>query len=361
MNRPSFEYDFLEGSINALNNNPLISLNESDSLTIPDFHSINNYIFDQDNIKEMSIPTSLDKIKIEFQNLEESSTNLKTLLLPKFFSYDEIMNLVSTICDNNEIRNKLKKGRSIEESFGYDYMSRLLKKRKREDNNINLFNEEEKKNENKRGRKAENCPENKHDKMSADNIIKKIKTKLFEYIVKFFNLLLKKMKLINELVKIDYKYIDNLRCKNEFKIFNSTLKDILSLDISPKFKYKSKEYNKKVIEGIIENEIILNEKNDFNNDTLMFVLNMTFRGWLDVFTGKNNFENIAKDYEGNQAKINFALIKESFVGIDNLLGDLVNQYDDKYFAFFVFYLYNYERWSCIKSPRKTKKNEEENK
>ena len=93
----------------------------------------------------------------------------------------------------------------------------------------------------------------------------------------------------------------------------------------------------------------------------MFVLNMTFRGWLDVFTGKNNFENIANDYAGNQAKINFALIKESFVGIDNLLGDLVNKYDDQYFAFFVFYLYNYERWFCIKSPRKGKKNEEENK
>ena len=309
----------------------------------------------------MSIPTSLDKIKIQFKNLEESSTNLKTLLLPKFYSYNEIMNVVCKICANNTIKNKLKKGRDIEELLGNDFLSILNKKRKREDNYINFFNEGDKKDGNKRGRKTENCPEIKHDKMSADNIIKKIKTKLFEYIVKFFNLLLKKMKLINELVKIDYKYIDNLRCKNEFRIFNSTLKDILSFDISPKFKYKSKEYNKKVIEGIIENKIILNEKNDFNYDTLMFVLNMTFRGWLDVFTGKNNFENIANDYAGNQAKINFDLIKESFVGIDNLLGDLVNKYDDQYFAFFVFYLYNYERWFCIKSPRKGKKNEEENK
>ena len=360
MNESLVEYDFLEESINVLNN-PLISLNESDSPIIPDFHSINNYIFDPDNIKEMSIPTSLDKIKIQFKNPEESSTNLKTLLLPKFYSYNEIMNLVGKICANNRIKNKLKKGRDIEELLGNDFLSILNKKRKREDNYINFFNEGDKKDGNKRGRKTENCPEIKHDKMSADNIIKKIKTKLFEYIIKFFNLLLKKMKLINELVKIDYKYIDNLRCKNEFKIFNSTLKDILSLDISPKFKYKSKEYNKKVIEGIIENEIILNEKNDFNYDTLMFVLNMTFRGWLDVFTGKNNFENIANDYAGNQAKINFDLIKESFVGIDNLLGDLVNKYDDKYFAFFVFYLYNYERWFCIKSPRNGKKNEEENK
>ena len=79
----------------------------------------------------------------------------------------------------------------------------------------------------------------------------------------------------------------------------------------------------------------LNEKNDFNNDTLMFVLNMTFRGWLDVFTGKDNFENIAKDYTGNQTKINFDLIKESFVGINTLLSDLIKEskVDDNYFAF----------------------------
>ena len=78
----------------------------------------------------MSIPTSLDKIKIQLKNPEESSTNLKTLLLPKFYSYNEIMNLVCKICANNRIKNKLKKGRDIEELLGNDFLSILNKKRK---------------------------------------------------------------------------------------------------------------------------------------------------------------------------------------------------------------------------------------
>ena len=347
--QPLLENDYLDETINAPNN-PLISLNESDySSNFQDFQdSFNNHLFDSNNIKEMSIPTSLDKIKIEleFQESEDSSTKFKTVLLPKFYSYDDIMNLVGKICTDNKIKNKLKEGKSIEESLGYVCMSTLDKKRKREYDNIN-----------KKGRKTENYQKTKHDKLAADNIIKKIKTYLFEYILKFFNLLLKKMRLINELVKIDCKYIDSLKCENVFRIIKSTLKDILSFDISPKYKNKEKEYNKEVIEAIKENEKKLNEKNDFNYDTLMFILNMTFREWLDVFTEKNNFENVAKDHADNQTKINFVLIKESFVGIDNLLGDLVSE-SDKYFALFVFYLYNYERWFCIKSPRKTKKNKE---
>ena len=105
---------------------------------------------------------------------------------------------------------------------------------------------------------------------------------------------------------------------------------------------------------------MLNEKNDFNYDTLMFVLNISFRKWLDVFTGKDNIENIGKDYTGNQTKINFELIKDSFVGINTLLSDFEKKYknDNNYFALFVFYLYNYERYSFLKSTKKNNKNEE---
>ena len=358
---------FFERSINPLNNS-LISLEEFDSINnydnIYDYLDMNNHLYDINNIKEISeisIPASIDKMKIESKKIEESSTNPKTLLLPQFYSFDNIIDFIDKICNNTQIKTKFNEGRSIEKSIGYRFMCTLNKKIKREDENVDLFTEEKIKKGKKRGRKAKSMPKKEHDRMASDNIIKTTKTKSFEYILKFINLLLKKMNLNFELVKLDHKYVNDLSRENEFRIFNSKLKDILSLDISPKFKKKEKDNNKKVIEAIIENEKKLNEKNDFNYDTLMFVLNMTFRGWLDVFTGKNNFENITNDYADNQAKINFDLIKESFVGIDNLLGDLVNKYDDQYFAFFVFYLYNYERWFCIKSPRKGKKNEEENK
>ena len=91
----------------------------------------------------------------------------------------------------------------------------------------------------------------------------------------------------------------------------------------------------------------------------MFVFNITFRDWLNILTGKNNFESLTNDYKGKQDNINFNIIKDSFVGIKDFLGDLVEESDDKYFAFFIFYLYNYERWFFIKSPRTKKKKEEE--
>ena len=89
------------------------------------------------------------------------------------------------------------------------------------------------------------------------------------------------------------------------------------------------------------------------------LLNMTFSGWCDEFTGKNTFENLAKDYTGNQEKITFVLIKKSFVGINNLLIDLFNENEinNKYFAFLVFYLQNYEKLFFIRDPRNKKKKE----
>ena len=345
----------IEGHINNTLINLLFS-NDCDSSIISDEQGRNNCLVDENTKKDNSIPAQLDKIKIEFKQSEESSTNIKTLILPKFYSLDEIMNLFDKIYNNNQIKNKLNEGKSIEQSIGYTFMSTLNKKRKREDEKIDLLNEEKIKNGQKRGRKTSNCSKTEHDKTAADNIIKKIKTKLFEFILKFINLLLKKMKFNIELLKLNYIYVDQLSRNNELQLLNSLLKDLLSLDISPKYKNKNKEYNKKVIEEIIGSEKILKEKNDFYYETLMFVLNITFRNWFDVFTGKNNFENLAKDYIGNQAKINFKLIEESFVGVNTLLDYLAdeNKNDNNYFAFFVFYLYNYERWFLIKSPRQKK-------
>ena len=125
------------------------------------------------------------------------------------------------------------------------------------------------------------------------------------------------------------------------------------MNVSPKYSQTDTYYNRMVIKKLIKNEDLL------YYDTLMFILNMTFSGWLDVFTGKNTFENLSKDYTGDQKKIDFKLIKKSFVGINNLLMYLLNdnEIDNKYFAFFVFYLYNYERWFFIRDPRNKKKKE----
>ena len=327
--------------------------------------SKNNFIFDETNSKENIIPYSSDITKIEPLEVEDKTTNNKTFSLPKFYSLDEIMNILSKICDNSKILDKLKNWKCIEESIGYRYLYSLNKEDKRPvENNISYISLNNN-NGKKRGRKSQNYPRIERNKMAADNIIKKIKTKLFDFLLKFINLLLKKMNLMNKLLKLDSTYIDKLSRENELKLLETTLKDVLSLNISPKYKSKRefKEiYNKEVIDAIIKSNKIINRENDFNHDTLMFVLNMTFRDWFDLFTGKNNVERIANEYIGNQINtdcINFERIKESFVGREELLIDLANKSEDNYFAFFIFYLYNYERWFYIKSPREKRKNVKE--
>lgn len=173
--------------------------------------------------------------------------------------------------------------------------------------------------------------------MDSDNIILKIKAKLFENILEFINSLLRNMKLNIELIKLDYNYIKILRCDNELNLLNTTLKDILSMNISPKFKSKDKYYNKKTINDLI---CIKDKINIINYNTLLFVLNMTFRDWLDIFSGKNNLESKAYNFKGNQMNIDFDLIKNSFVRIDTFLSNLEKEIKKengcKYLAFCIF-------------------------
>ena len=61
--------------------------------------------------------------------------------------------------NNEQIRNKLNEGRSIEKSVGYGFMSGLNKKRKRKNENINLFKEGQERTQKKRGVKGKKTSE----------------------------------------------------------------------------------------------------------------------------------------------------------------------------------------------------------
>ena len=341
--------------MNVTQGNQLFNINVLLSPISPE-EECNNYNISTDDNKN---PYSFDEIKIEYKTNEE--TNSKTLSCPDLYSLDKIkVILKENFNDVQQIIDKLE-GNSIEMSEGYVFMSTLNKKRKR-DKKVTIFPEETKNegcNKKPRGRQPKNPSDKKHDKMAADNIIKKIKNQLFDYNLKFINSLLIKMHLNVELFKINYKFIDQLKCEKEARLLKSSLKEILSLDISPRYKQKkSPNYNRRVIEALIKSQNKLNERDDSYYDTLMFVLNMTFSGWFDVFTGKNTFKNLANDYMGNKEKINFDLIEKSFVGINNLLNNILEEIesDYEYFALFVFYIYNYERWFFIRDPRNKNKN-----
>ena len=78
-----------------------------------------------------------------------------------------------------------------------------------------------------------------------------------------------------------------------------------------------------------------------DNKELIYLLNMKFGDWIDVFTF--------------QKEINF---NSKFNGIENILKRLYkNERDDyfsNYFSRFIFYLFNYKNWFQNKKGRKRK-------
>ena len=173
------------------NNNDNISLDE------------NNYFFKEENLQ----PINLDKTII----IGEQSTNIKTKnekIFPDFFSFDESINK-------------------------WILLFEIFKKKKKGENYFNLIIEKEKNSDKKkRGRKASVNPSIIHNNMSEDNIIKKIKAKLFNYIIIFFNRILQKININDiKLLKLDYKYINNLSKIFELQLFTNKLKYLLSFEV----------------------------------------------------------------------------------------------------------------------------------
>ena len=191
------------------------------------------------------------------------------------------------------------------------------------------------------GRKnKDDATKGKHDKNAPDNIIKKCKRIFFENAIIYINFIIKIFGLNQqkdfEFKKLDYKKnVDTLKKDEEMKLFNMPLKDVVSLEISSKYSLTNdKDTNKQKMKNLLEYEK--------DNKELIYLLNMKFGDWIDVFTF--------------QKEINF---NSKFNGIENILKSLYkNERDDyfsNYFSRFIFYLFNYKNWFQNKKGRKPKK------
>ena len=209
-------------------------------------------------------------------------------------------------------------------------------------------------------KKKENIIERKHNKYCADNIIKKIKLKLLEGFLKFVNKVinesLNKSKLIEynkvlrnynknidkseDLLKmIDYKYIDRLNKKKDLSLLYMPFKELFSKEVSPRYSTLKPDSNRIIIEKLI--------KEEDGNENIDFALNLKFKDWIDVFTYKKGFKSII-----NLQNENLENLIEYFEYADNLILDIyrINP-NDNYLLYFIIYLYNYERWFCLKAGR----------
>ena len=133
---------------------------------------------------------------------------------------------------------------------------------------------------NKRGRKPKNKSTDKsyHDKYATDNIRKKVKIKLVQSNLKIANDILKSSNIIQNkedcLQKISHDIIKSSKKENELKLLNMTLKELFSSKISTKFRKKSPDHNKKMIEKILR---------ESQNDTIRFIFELKFKKLINIF------------------------------------------------------------------------------
>ena len=298
-----------------------------------------NYLDKPGNIKNIS-------------NKEKTTAfeTLKTKKEPIFYCFEQIK---SILFENelykdkfsNEIKNKFIKSSEIAEA---EENIKLNKKRKRRcnGNNKKIIKDIVVEIAKKRGRKptSKNKRE-EHNKMSSDNIIKKIKAYIFKYPIKFLNNFLSTLNSKDkfEIFKLDYKYINLMKSEINLGYLQMPLKDLFSYDITSKYNKLKSNLNKTNIEKILSNQ---------TDETIKFIFNISLREWLDLFTFKKTIEELINEYDPyNIKKIDSHKIEENFVGIDALLNEIKEIDDEKYFSFLIFYLYNYERWFYIKKTR----------
>ena len=231
-------------------------------------------------------------------------------------------------------------------------------------NDITLIGKKRKKSDKKDDAKGKNeikeNLEGRHNKYSGDNIIKKIKLKFLEGFLKFvnkvingtldktklikYNKILRPFKANNEkyedLLKImNYKNIRRLNKNIDLSILYMPFKELFSKDISPIFSKLKRDSNKIIIEKSSQ------EENDKEN--IAFVLNMRFKDWIDIFTFKKEFCSINNIYGGN-----FDNLVVYLEYVDKLVLDIYRKNPkDNYLLYYLIYLYNYERWFCLKTGR----------
>ena len=275
--------------------------------------------------------------------------------LPKLYYFNEIENIIKQgvyKSRSSDLVKKIKINLFIEKEE--KKMETIEKKEKnKQEEQITDFDYNIKEGK-KRGRKPENKEYNvgSHNKMSPDNIIKKIKAQIFIYPLYFLNNISNKANSEKEIKinKLDYQFVNRMKKDLELKFLDTPLKDLFSMNISPKFIKKSKfniDSNKEIIKNILNNEA---------DDTIMFSFNMTLRDWFDLFTFKKNVNEIMNSYDlRNYKSIDSQRIEKCMVYVDELLNEMASNNDDEvYFSNFIFYLYNYERWFYIKKGRNRK-------
>jgi hypothetical protein len=305
----------------------------------------NRNLFEDDDEISLSIRNNIPFIpdffckneKVKNNSLEAKTTTLETNMnvnensTSKVCSFENIKKIL-LLADNSDDFKNLMNNLKIDEK---------LKEVEKNMTILSVRKNEPKKNAKpqKRGRKKSSEEMGAHNKFSDDNIIKKIKGHFLKTVIRYINGIFNMKK--DGLVILNYKKsINQIKKDNDLNILNMPIKDLLSQDITSKFKNKKNDWNKKLIESIL-NGNKNNEDQKFND----FVLSMKYIEWIKIYTMQDNI-NYLDISEAWKEKI-----KSKMPNIKELLTKIRNEEGNSYLSYFSFYLFNYENWFVNKKGR----------
>ena len=242
----------------------------------------------------------------------------------------------------DELINDESKGEYIEEKIAFKVENRHILGIKRNDDSI----------------------EPNRRKSKSDNIIKKIKNRIIDFLLSFVN------KLINSLYSRDK--INQILSKLNLPLIKSQNEDVLKkIDHKIVANHTNKSYNLEFLsfklKGLLSkknserysipdnyNELIISEllKDDENKDIFNFVFNeIDIEAWLQIFTYQKELECYTKNSLANEE--HEIKLKENMIRIDGYLIKYLNsEKDDKiYYHCFLLLLYNFRIYLSNKKGR----------
>ena len=307
----------------------------------------NRNLLEDDDEMSLSIRNIIPSTPDFFSKYEKSINNsleAKTTTLGTNMNVNENENPASKVCSFENIKKILLSADNSDDFKNVMNNIKIDEKLKEVEKNMTILSVRKngpKKNAKpqKRGRKKSSEEMGAHNKFSDDNIIKKIKGLFLKMVIRYINDIFNLKK--DGLVILNYKKsINQLKKDNDLNILNMSIKDLLSQDITSKFKNKEYNWNKRLIESIL-NGNKSNEDKIFND----FVLSMKYIDWIKIYSTQKNINDLDICEAWKER------IKSKMPNIKELLTKIRNEEGNSYLSYFSFYLFNYENWFVNKKGR----------
>jgi hypothetical protein len=178
-------------------------------------------------------------------------------------------------------------------------------------------------NRKKRGRQSKNLnSKSDHTKYSNDNILRKIKVKFFQKLMKYINGKIKSKYngIIQKLLPLKGEVSQNNTIKFNIQLLNTKLKDIFStIEINKKFRLYKENYNKNVIDTIYNNNI----------RELIEIFELTFLEMFNIF--KNTNDTRFNDFEKLNTVVKELKLKENDNYYAELFQSIAMKFENYYF------------------------------